>query len=98
MNYYLEYDKEKKVIGWLTSEFPVHQSNLTQVRYQLFKSELAKIGVDFKNEVDKLKDEKHLLENALLEIASLQSKEYEDRIKLEEAILELASLISEKVV
>lgn len=46
-----------------------------------------------KNEISELKEKNILLENALLEMAEIQSNEYDNRIILEDAIIELANLI-----
>ncbi|MEG2741744.1 MAG: hypothetical protein RR948_05625 [Clostridium sp.] len=97
MRYFLEYDKDKKVVGWLTKNTSPTSPNLVEVEPRMFKEELLSIGVTYELEEDKIKrleEEKAILESCVIELGNLQSKETENRVVLENAILELANSIS----
>ena len=98
MFYYIEYI-DGIANGCFESEVRINQNNLTLVSKEEYKKYIESIGCIFiekftdKERIERLEEEKILLESCILELAELQSKEIQNRIDLENAVIELAGII-----
>lgn len=56
MRYYLEYNENKEVVGWLVKNTETNNKNMVEVEPTIYKSELAKIGIEFVLESEKVEN------------------------------------------